>query len=69
MKSLIDRAMKYLLAERDKCGYYTDSVEVLDIVEDLIIESREQQSLLEEIFKDITKDNRLSPDTLVEVLK
>jgi len=38
---------------------------VMDVVED-------QQVLLHQIFKDITKDNRLSPDTfdkLVEAVK
>jgi len=37
-----------------------------------LIQARQQQALLKDIFSDITKDNRLSPNTfdkLIEVVK
>ena len=45
--SIIEEAEEYLLNERAKRGYYTDSVEVLDIVEDLIDELEKANKVVE----------------------
>lgn len=36
MTDLIEEAGNYVIKERAKTGYYTDSVEVLDLVDDLV---------------------------------
>jgi len=68
MSKLSIRAKKYFLelpphVKERKGGFY---------INELVKELEANEALLKDIFNDITKDNRLSPDTfdrLVEVLK
>jgi len=46
--SIIEEAKKYLISERNKNDYYTDSVKVMDIVDDLILKLEKTNKQLEQ---------------------
>jgi len=69
----LDRAIKYYETAKVKNIHINGStiINMLNLLQSLK-ENNELQTLLKDIFNDITKDNRLSPDTfdrLVEEIK